>query len=133
MSEQKIKYIETKPLQREITFNNSQDWVTFFNDYYPKILDYCWDRKIPVDSYYTYQRHKLNKNGMIRMSFNPKHLRTPQAIKKQKQKFAEYCERRKKETARRSLIRQIAECKFKIESQKAILQELNKELEQYGI
>jgi hypothetical protein len=131
MSEKKIRYIELKPLQREITFNNTSEWVTFFNEYYQKILDYCWDRHIQVNDYYQYQRHKLNNNGMIRKQFEPKQLHSPQAIAKQKQKFAEYCERRKKETQKRRLIREMADCKMKIDYQKQILYELQKELIKY--
>ena len=126
----KIRYIEIKPVQQTLEFENQESWHEFFEKRIKEIIDYTYANNIRYQDYYEYHRVLLNKNGTPRKPINPDWLHSKKAQANQKKNFAEYCEKRKQQTAERSYRRQKAEILFKIEYWQKQLQELEDEQKQ---
>lgn len=131
--EQKIKYIEDKPIKREIIFNDSGEYVKFFDEYYRGIIEHCWDNRIKVGDYYSYRRYKLNKNGIPRKLVFPKWLHTEQARKKQKEKWKEYQEKRRIIYLQKFYLKERLRIENKIRESEFELKKLESEMKEKGI
>lgn len=113
MTEQKIKYIELKPIAREIIFNNTTEWVQFFDKYYRQILDKYYDEHKTFNGLkdvYDYRRVKLNKDGSERKIINPIWLQNDknrEAYKKGMEKLKEKQKQQREETAQKKAELQI--------------------------
>lgn len=123
----KVRYTEEKPIKREIYFSSKEDYYAFWNEYYSKILDYCWDNKIKIDDYYIYRHYKLNKNGSPRKYYYPKHLHSKKATENQREGFLKYVEIRKKKTLLRNQKRWIMENELKMDECRKKITELQNE------
>lgn len=110
----RIKYIEEKPVKQVLVFEDSSEWIKFFENKFNEIFNlYGMNYK----DKWIYSYFKIKKNGE---PANPNRNQTKKAQKNQKEGFDKYCERRKKATRERNLKRKLADIDFKIE-------ELNKE------
>lgn len=134
MKEHKILYIEEKPIKRQMTFNNREEYLKFWNPYYTAILDYCWPKegwphsRINLNEYYKYSTHKLNKDGQISKPHTGEHFNNPKVKAKQRKNWLKYCEKRKKETAEKQRLKKV----FEIEAKIKLLQEELKGLKKDG-
>lgn len=112
-----------------MTFNNREEYLKFWNEYYTRVLNYCWDGKawdnrINVNEYYKYSTLKLNKDGRISKPHDARGLLTEKAKKKQRKNWLKYLERKKEENEKRRKQKEIIELEGKIK----ILQERLKDL-----
>ena len=112
----KIRYIETKPIQQSIDFDDEMQWREFIDKRLKEVIDYTFANNVKYNDYFEYHRVRLNKDGTPRKHIDPsKWLRSEKAKKKQKKNWLKYCERRKKETNERAYRRKLAEIDYKIE------------------
>lgn len=126
----KIRYIELQPLKQIKEFETRLEFNKFYAQRIKEIIDYTFPNQINFYDYYKYTIIRLNKNGMPRKLPNPTWLHSKKARKNQRKNWLAYCERRKKETAKKRLNRQIADIDFKIEKLKKEKEELKKEKEE---
>ena len=124
---QKIRYLETKPIQQTMDFENKAKWSEFFNKRVQEIMNYTFPKGINFYDYFVYERVLLNKDGTPRKQINPTWLHTEKANKKQKKNWAEWVEKRKKQTSETTYRRKRAELQSKIEFYTNQLIELGKE------
>ena len=124
--EKKILYIEKKPINREMIFNNKEEYHKFWNPYFNNILEEVYKIKkcYDITDFYIYSFHLLNKDGSIRKYTYPSHLLTKKSRDKQKRNFLKYCEKRKKETKQKYIVKRKAELNFKINQLKTELKNL---------
>jgi len=123
----KIRYIETKPIKQSIDFESREDWEKFYNQRLNEIIDYTYSNHIDFHEYFVYQRVLLNLDGTPRKMIHPDWLNTKKSRKKQKEKWAEWLERKKKLTLKANYIRKKAELQGRIDVYEKQLQELEKE------
>lgn len=124
----KIRYIEIKPIQQVLEFENEEQYSEFINKRIREILDYTYPNNINYYDYFKYERVLLNKNGQPRKEVkNPKWLYTKEAREKQKEGFLKYVEKRKQETLNKIIVRKKAEIQFKIDLLNKQLKELEDE------
>jgi hypothetical protein len=123
----KIRYIETQPINQTLEFETRG----LFNEFYAKrikeIIDYTYPKNLNFYEYYKCKIVRLKKNGEPRKEYNPTHLRTKKSKEKQKKKFAEYCEKRKKATIEKNYLKEKAKIEFQIQYWQRKLDELNLE------
>lgn len=112
----KIRYIETKPIQQTLEFDDREEWQEFFEGRVKEIIDYVFANNIRYGDYYKYHKVLLNKDGTPRKLIDAKWLHTEEARKKQKKNWLAYCERRNKQNLERSCRKKIAEIDFKIDN-----------------
>lgn len=109
----KLKYLEEKPIQQILIFNDGNEFSKFYDEKFNEIFKlFGWDYK---DKWiYTY--FKIKKNGEpAQHSHKPMHLWTKKAQENQKKGFTEYIERRKQKTQEKHKRRKLVEIDFKIE------------------
>ena len=123
----KIRYIETKPIQQTIDFESRENWEEFYSQRLKEIIDYTYSNHLDFYGYYVYQRILLNKDGTPRKMINPDWLNTKKSRKKQKKKWGEWLERKKKLTLKANYIRKRAELQGRIDVYEKQLQELEQE------
>lgn len=121
----KIRYIETKPIAQVLEFEDNQAYNEFISKRIKEILDYTYPNNFNFYEYFKYERVLLNKNGLPRKKVDSNQwLHSPEARKKQKERFAEWCEKRKQMTAEISFRRKKAQIETKIILWKKELEEL---------
>jgi len=123
----KIRYIETKPIQQTIDFENREDWEKFYSQRLKEIIDYTYSNHLDFYDYFVYQKVLLNKNGTPRKQIHPIWLNTKKSRAKQKKNWAEWVEKRKGQTLRATYLRKKAELEGKIEYYTKLLAELEQE------
>ncbi|HEY5631640.1 MAG TPA: hypothetical protein VIR31_05895 [Nitrososphaeraceae archaeon] len=127
----KIKYIEKKPIVRELIFNNRQEYLDFFNPYCQKIIDYCWNNNINYKDYWDYRTNLLNKDGTMRKPTNPNiWLHTKESETKQREGFKKYLERKKVEGIERRKLKEIMKIKLDISMVEKDLEKLRTKLKE---
>lgn len=125
----KIRYIETKPIQKILEFEDRAKWNEFFDKRIREIIDYTSVNDIDYKEYFVYNRIILNKNGTPRKMIDPTWLNTKKTRKNQRKNWLVYLEKKKKQTIERNYIKQLAEISFNIEywqNQKKELDEKHK-------
>jgi hypothetical protein len=112
----KIRYIESSPIKQVIEFEDRMKYNEFFRKRVQEIIDYTFPNNIKYEDYFIYKSVHLNKDGTPRKEIDPtKWLMSKKSQKKQKENFAKYCEKRKKETMERNYRRKLADFDSKIE------------------
>lgn len=99
----RVKYIETSPLKRKLIFENSSDFYKFYSEYYDELWEkYCKDKELRVafdtmDKIWKKENFKITKKGIRGKPHDASHLRTPEALAKQKINWKAYLEKKKQE------------------------------------
>jgi DNA-binding NtrC family response regulator len=117
----KVRYIETSPVKQTLEFESREKFNEFYANRINEIMNYTYPNNINFYEYFKREIVHLNKDGTPRKEHYPKQLMTKKAQKKQREKFAEYCERRKKQTIERGYRRKKAEIEAKIDYWKSEL------------
>lgn len=123
----KILYKEEKPIKREITFENREKYLEFWNPYFKDILETAWDKQINYKEIYNYRIYNLNMDGSISKPHDAQALLTPEAKAKQKKNWGLYLEKQKKMSIEAGFKRKLFEIESKIEYWQKQKQELIKE------
>lgn len=125
----KIKYIETKPINQILEFENNKEYSEFFSKRIKEILDYTFPNHINFRDYYSYERILLNKDGTPRKIVNPQWLLSKEAQKKQKKNWKAYLKKKLEKNKEKKNLLSIKEKKMKIEELKKEIEEIKKEME----
>jgi hypothetical protein len=104
MVQQRIRYTEKFPKEQEIVFNSGGEFNEFFNNRIEEVGELLgwYDKDNPNYQKYSFKdwihsHVRLNKDGSPR-KYNPaSQLQTPESRAKQKVKWQEYQDRKKKE------------------------------------